>query len=118
MTQRSGKKNDLEHVVHLTLRTGVIASGALLLLGLALLFTTHQPRPEGPPAELASLFWTALGADGLSIVNLALLLLMATPLARVAVLGVGWMLRGDRRFGLVALAVLALLALSVVMGTR
>jgi len=36
--------------------------------------------------------------------------------ARVAVLGTGWLLAGQRRFALVALCVLVLLGLSLVLG--
>ena len=118
MKRPSSHANNLEHRVHSTLRAGVTASGVLLFVGLALLLATDQPRPEGPPAAFSRLLWTAIRGDGLSIVNLALLLLMATPLFRVAVLAVGWMLGGDRRFGLVAFVVLGLLALSAVIGAR
>jgi uncharacterized membrane protein len=118
MKRPSRHANDLEHRVHSTLRAGVTASGALLFLGLALLLATDQPRPEGPPATFPNLLWTAIRGDGVSIVDVALLLLMATPLLRVAVLAVGWTFGGDRRFGLVAFAVLGLLALSVALGMR
>jgi uncharacterized membrane protein len=112
MTQPDAKKR-LAHVVHLTLLAGVAVSGVMLLAGLILVFVQHQPRPEGLPPPFGTLVRTSLAGDGLSILHLALLLLMATPVLRVAVLALGWMLDGDRRFALVALLVLGLLAVSI-----
>lgn len=112
----SPRSSRLEHWVHWTLLAGVIASGTLGLVGLTLIFAGSEPRPDGPPPSIAVLFKSALKADGVAITELALLLLMVTPLARVAVLAVGWCLEGNRRFALVALAVLALLAMSLSLG--
>jgi uncharacterized membrane protein len=116
MTQEPDNGNRLARLVHVTLLAGVTVSGILLVVGLVLLFATHQSRPEGPPAELPRLLTSAPRGNGLAIINLALLLLMATPLLRVAALAVGWAIQGNRRFALVAAAVLGLLAVSVAMG--
>jgi uncharacterized membrane protein len=78
----------LERSVEWVLTAGVIASGALLLLGLSL----------GREAFLRA----------------GVVLLMLTPVARVLVLTVGLFREGDRRFGFVSLAVLAILAASIV----
>jgi len=119
MTQPNAEKR-LARVVHRTLLAGVAASGVLLLLGLTLVFSQHQPRPEGLPPPFGKLAATSLDGNGLSILYLALLLLMATPILRVAVLAVGWALGwardGDRRFALVAVLVLGLLFLSIWLG--
>jgi hypothetical protein len=42
---------------------------------------------------------------------------MLTPFSRVIVLAIGWLLARQWRFGIVALCVLCLLALSVILGT-
>jgi uncharacterized membrane protein len=114
--ERRNARHRLEHAVHLTLLAGVTASGLLLFAGLLLLFAGHQPRPEGLPPAFRALLQGAFRGDGLSIIHLALLLLMATPLVRVAVLAVGWAAQGDRRFAAVALIVLGLLAVSLAIG--
>lgn len=106
----------LKLAVHWTLLAGVLASGSLMLLGLAIALLTDQPRPEGPPAELRDILRSALSGNGIAIINVALLLMMLTPLLRVAVLAAGWAASGNRRFAAVALLVLALLAISVAIG--
>jgi uncharacterized membrane protein len=115
---KANRRLELQHWVHWTLLLGVAVSGTLLLLGMAIALFAHQPRPEGPPPELGSLLGAALTGSGMAVIDIGLLLLMATPLLRVAVLVGGWALAGDRRFATVALTVLALLALSVVLGVR
>ena len=79
----------LERAIEAALTLGVAASALLLLAGLVL------PAP-----------W-ALRAG--------VLLLMCTPVARVVVLTAGLFYEGDRRFGLVSLVVLAILASSILL---
>jgi len=106
----------LEHWVHLALLLGVIASAILACLGILLVFIQQQPRPQTIPPSIVPLLAAALHGNGVAILNLALLLLMATPLVRVAVLAIGWAMAGDHRFAPVALVVLGLLALSLLLG--
>jgi uncharacterized membrane protein len=98
------------------LLSGVAASAVLACLGLLLVFVQQEPRPETPPPGLGTLLLAAMHGRGVAILDLALLLLMATPLLRVAVLALGWARSGDRRFTGVALIVLGLLALSLLLG--
>ena len=81
-------KRRLETSVERVLTAGVVASGALLLLGLA------------------------LGQDPL--LRYGVLLLMLTPVVRVLVLTLGLFREGDRRFGFVSLAVLVVLLAGIV----
>ena len=53
----------------------------------------------------------------MAVMQLGLVILMLTPVARVLVLGLDWLLESDRVFAGVAATVLALLAISVVLGT-
>ncbi len=110
------QESQLGRCVRWTLLSGVALSGAMLVLGLLIVFLNHQPRPEGPPPTLPVLMRTAVSGNGLSILSLGLLVLMVTPLLRVSVLAAGWFVTGQRRFALVALIVLSLLALSIVLG--
>lgn len=104
----------LHHRVHIVLRAGVVASGLLLAAGLALVLAGDPSGaiPTSVPAALRG----ALRGDGVSLIVLGLLVLMATPISRVAILAAGWFREGDRRFAAVAGAVLAILALGVVLG--
>jgi uncharacterized membrane protein len=78
----------LERSVEAVLTAGVLASGALLLLGLSL---GREP-----------------------LLRAGVLLLMLTPVVRVLVLTLGLFREGDLRFGLVSLAVLAILVAGMV----
>jgi uncharacterized membrane protein len=78
----------LEKRVEWVLTAGVVVSGALLLLGLSL---GREP-----------------------FLRAGVVLLMLTPVARVLVLTLGLFREGDRRFGLVSLAVLAILVAGIV----
>ncbi len=78
----------LETSVERVLTAGVVASGALLLLGLAL---GREP-----------------------LLRYGVLLLMLTPVVRVLVLTLGLFREGDRRFGFVSLAVLVVLLAGIV----
>jgi uncharacterized membrane protein len=115
MSQTRQEPN-LSRWVHGTLLLGMVLSGVLLILGLVLVFIRHQPRPEGPPPVLGTLLRGVLAGNGLSIIDLALVVLMLTPLFRVAVLAFGWTLVGQRRFAVVAFVVLGLLLLSLAFG--
>jgi uncharacterized membrane protein len=107
----------LARSVHITLLVGLLISAALLVLGASLVLASHQPRPQGQPEGLSSLLSQAASGNGAAILNLGLLVLMFTPVARVIVLAAGWLLDRQWRFGVVALCVLCLLALSVILGT-
>lgn len=105
----------LRPYVHHTLRAGVLTAGALLAAGLVATSLAGAALPAKAPPFL-DVLRGALRLDGPSLLALGLLVLMATPVARVAVLAVGWLVAGDYRFGVVAAAVLALLVLSMTLG--
>ncbi len=108
----------LEHWVHLCLLAGLLFSGALLIVGLGVTLFSDQPRPlpGEPPPPLHLLIRAALAGNGVALADLGMLVLIATPILRVAVLAVGWGMTGNRRFMAVSLVVLALLAVSFFLG--
>lgn len=111
----------LEHWTHLVLLGGTVVSAILLVVGLALAAAGQGAvlhlHPSGPSAW--DVFSHAQDADPATIaLELGLLALAATPVVRVAVLGIGWSRQGEPRFAAVAFTVLALLVLSVVLGVR
>jgi uncharacterized membrane protein len=115
MTGR-GETHRLERWVHWILLTGLVLSGLMLVTGLGLALLRGGPRPDGPPPGLPSLFRAAASGDGVAWLDLGLLALIGTPVLRVAVLALGWWLAGERRFAIVALAVLGLLAAGLLLG--
>ena len=106
----------LRSAIHHVLRAGVVASGVLLVAGLAAVWIGGEALPDGLPPHFGAVVRGALQADGTSLFALGLLVLMSTPVVRVAVLSVGWLLEGDRRFAAVAAAVLAILLVSMALG--
>jgi uncharacterized membrane protein len=112
------RPNRLQRLVHLSLLAGVAVSGVLLAAGLVVALVSGQPRPEGPAPPVAAVLRSAARGDGVGLLDAGLLLLIATPVLRVAVLAVGWGVEGSWRFAAVAVLVLGLLALGLVLGIR
>jgi uncharacterized membrane protein len=116
-----GKMQDAEsrsrRWVHWTLIVGLVASALLLIAGAGLDLAKHEPARKSEPPRVVSMASRAVHGDGISIMQFGLLILMLTPVARVIVLGLDWLLERDRVFAGVAATVLVLLAISVVLGT-
>jgi uncharacterized membrane protein len=107
----------LGRAVHLSLLSGLLVSGALLILGTTLAIKSHASQPKGGPGSVETIVSQAVHGNGIAILNLGIFVLMLTPILRVMVLGVGWLLEREWRFAAIAFIVLALLATSVVLGT-
>src|SRR4051794_24504913 len=106
----------LEHWVHRALLTGLVVSGLLMVTGLGIALIRHQDRPVGLPPPASVVLRQASGGNGVALMELGLLALVATPILRVAVLAIGWGLQRDWQFAAVAAVVLGLLAVSLVLG--
>lgn len=113
---RYAQAGRLERAVHFTLLLGLLASGALLLGGLAGILVESEPRPDLLHRGTCALLRAGLRGDGVALAELGLWLLVATPVLRVVVLLVGWTVAGEGRFAAVAAAVLALLVASASLG--
>ncbi len=109
----------MDTVVGNLLRTGVALSGAIVLAGGVVYLSRHGGETpayhvfRGEPADLRSLrgiLQDAWWLRGRGIIQLGLLLLIATPIARVAYLVYAFERAGDRLYAAVALVVLLLLA--------
>jgi len=127
------KESDVLHRIELLiswiLRGGVIVSMITVLTGLALMFA-HHPDYFRSAADLKRL--TTPGAAlphsatevargvaagrGEAIVAVGLLLLIATPILRVAISLVGFALERDRLYAAISAAVLVLLTISFLLG--
>lgn len=104
------------------LRGGVILSAALVFAGGVLYLVRHSgPVPnyhvfQGEPAELRTIpgiFHAASGISGRGLIQLGLLLLIATPIARVAFSVIVFLYERDWIYVMVTLIVLGLLCYSV-----
>jgi len=115
----------LDRVVSAVLRSGVLFSAALVLAGGVAFLTSHrQDIPDyrkfhHEPASLASIHGVLQGAialDPLYIIQLGLLILIATPVVRVLTCAAGFAFERDWTYAIVSLIVLALLIAGVGFG--
>ena len=107
----------LAWAVHISLLAGLLISAALLVLGATLALISHESHPENRPVSVAVIVSRATSGDGVAILDVGILILMLTPVSRVVVLVVGWLIGRQWRFGIIALCVLALLVTSLILGT-
>lgn len=124
-----GSALQVERIISTLLRSGVAGSLLLILTGLALMFAQH-PGHLQTSADLARL--TGFGADfphslrdvgtgllagrGQAVAAAGLLLLILTPVLRVAVSILMFVIEKDRPFVLITASVLAALVLSFLLG--
>jgi len=113
----------LEQVIGALLRAGVVLSAIVVFAGGVLHLVQHGGETADyrtfhePAAELRSVSGTAreafrLHSDG--IMQLGLLLLILTPIARVVFSAVGFAMESDRMYVGITLVVLAVLIVSLV----
>jgi uncharacterized membrane protein len=120
----------LESVISKLLRAGVMVSVALIVVGSVLTFVQNptyltsfdRPRPV-VPSDAKSPHAISIFTEGLSqyrgeaIVTLGLMVLLATPVARVCVSIAAFTYYRDRIYICLTVAVLCLLLLSLVLGS-
>jgi len=124
-SRRTWSDQQVEEIVGTLLRVGVIVAAAVVLGGGALyLFRHGSSLPhyqvfQGEPADLRSISGIVMDAIALrsrGVMQFGLLLLIATPVARVAFSVVAFALEHDRAYVIVTFIVLALLLYSIAGG--
>ena len=118
MKAKSGNTGN-EHLngwVRATFWSGLIASLALILAGFAWLGITGRSAAEG--VSLDRIFPSLFAGDPVAMISLGVLALLLTPVAVVMVSLVRFIFDRERAWAGLTLLVLAVLALSVVMGLR
>ena len=117
----------MNKILGIVLRSGVILSGAIIAFGTALFianhslddtsaYLTYNPSviPHGNfPVSFASIASGLVSLDPLSIIALGFLVLLATPVARVALSLFLFAAERDRKFVYLTAAVLAILLFSI-----
>ncbi|MGA2924139.1 MAG: DUF1634 domain-containing protein [Candidatus Sulfotelmatobacter sp.] len=105
------------------LRAGVLTSALMVAIGAAVYLVRHGHSPtsyrtfQSEPSNLRTvggIFREALAFRGRGIIQLGLLLLIATPVARVAFSIFGFAQEHDRLYVIVASIVLLILAYSLI----
>jgi uncharacterized membrane protein len=116
----------LETIIGELLRTGVLLAAATVLAGGAIYLTRHHAETvnfrtfsagDASMRTLSGIARAAAHGQGRAIIQVGLLLLILTPIARVAVAAVGFLLERDRFYATVSLIVLVILALSLMHAT-
>lgn len=125
----AAKVRRVELLISNVLRTGVTISLALILLGTLVTFVRHpdysqttaaldrlthprEPQPSTPGQVLGRI----AQLRGQGIVTLGLLVLLLTPIARVAISVPAFVFQGDRVFVAITSTVLAVLLISLFLG--
>jgi uncharacterized membrane protein len=123
MTKGEWTDRRVETMVGQLLRVGVIASASMVLLGGMAFFVRHGMQPanyrvfRGEPSEfrhLRGIIHAVADFRGRGIIQLGLLLLIATPIARVAFSMFGFAEERDRMYVAFTAIVLAVLLYSLV----
>jgi uncharacterized membrane protein len=116
--QSSWNDQKIEQIIGVLLRVGVSMSAALVFAaGVAYLWQNHGARVSyqqfhGETAELTSVAGVVRGAaslDALALMQLGLLILVATPVARVLFAAFAFTLERDWLYVIVSLIVFAVL---------
>ena len=122
---RGVSEHEMEQLIGRLLQVGVLLSAAVTLIGGLLLLRDHGSAApaftafHGQPGNLTSLIGILRGVrDGRSdsIVQLGVVLLIATPIARVAFTLVAFLIQRDRTYVVITLLVLALLLYGLIFG--
>lgn len=117
--------DDVDQLLGNLLRVGVIIATIVAVVGGILFLAQHGLEPangrvfHGEPPELRSIggiFRGVLALRSAAIIQLGLVLLVATPVARVAMSLVAFILQRDRTYVVVTTIVLALLIFSLTGG--
>ncbi|MDD5656649.1 MAG: DUF1634 domain-containing protein [Elusimicrobia bacterium] len=124
---RGWSDRSLQAAVGGILRFGVAAAALIVACGGAIYLARHGAqtaalgRFQGEPEELrtaAGILRSALALSGRGLIQLGLLVLIATPVARVAFSILGFALERDRLYVAVTVLVLSFLLFSLLGGGR
>jgi uncharacterized membrane protein len=116
---------DIERMVGVLLRAGVFIAGAVVLYGGILFLIRHGGEPVhvgkfvGEPAidrYALQIMKGAVSGRARSIIQLGILLLIGTPIARVALSLFGFLVERDRKYVVITAIVLAVLLYSLITG--
>lgn len=129
VTERAGEPRWVDLAISRLLRGGVVLSMSVVLAGMVLTFVHHPDYVTSKPAlvqltAVAQSFphniadvWKGLAqVRGQALVTFGLLLLIATPVARVALSIIIFAIERDRLYVVITAAVLMLLLASFMLG--
>jgi uncharacterized membrane protein len=111
-----------EHIMGALLRIGVIIAAMVVLTGGVLYLIQHgaehpdyrQFHESGNLRSVSGIMRSASKGDSRGIMELGLLLLVLTPISRIVLSAVGFIVQRDRMYAVITLIVLAALIFSLV----
>jgi uncharacterized membrane protein len=113
----------LESIIGQLLQAGVLFAAAIVLAGGVLYLAGHHADPAAYHTfvagganirSLSGIVQAVAHGDSVAIMQMGLLLLILTPIARVVVAAVGFLLERDRLYTAVSLIVLVILVFSLI----
>ena len=108
---------DLNRLVSYSLRVGVFVSALLCVVGLSLWVGGGLKNlVPAMGSQITEMISSAVSGDASGIIYLAIAILIATPVFRVAVSSVYFALERDSKYVLISLAVLSMLIFALVSG--
>ncbi len=119
------RDRDIEYLMALLLISGVLVSGAVVFLGSIIYLyqntyvASNYKIFMGEPERLTNLFEIIRGAfqfHGRAMIQFGLVLLIATPVARVVFAVIGFYLEKDKLYTVISTVVLITLLLSLIAG--
>jgi uncharacterized membrane protein len=125
--ERAWTDKRIENILGNLLRAGVVFSAFIVFCGAVVYLARHGRAPadyrvfQGEPSELRSvpgIVRDAVDTSGRGIIQLGLLFLIATPVARVIFSIWGFAAEGDRMYVVFTVIVLAILIFSLVGSSR
>ena len=116
---------EVQQFIGRTLQLGVLLAAFVVTIGAGIVLVQHGSAPAdyrtfiaGPESlrSVTGILRAAIALDGRAIVQLGLLLLIATPIARVLLTLVAFLVQRDWRYVVVTGIVLALLSYGLAFG--
>ena len=108
---------DLDRLIGRLLTIGTYASILLIAIGTVLMFASRiDPLAGGPPFEPGLIVDDIAHGRPAGFIWLGLLVLLATPIARVIVSFFGYSARGERTMAIVSVLILLVIAASIALG--
>lgn len=100
--------------IAVTLRGGAYLSALFLVVGIVwALAVPAEPGQAGETLPLGALAWQLAAGSPYAVLQTGILILLVTPLLRVAMAALSFWLGGERRYALLSLAALTIIAVTV-----
>jgi uncharacterized membrane protein len=114
---RLERPRDLDRTVARLLTAGTYASVSLLALGVVLMIANGiSPLDPSPTFDLAAIPAQIAALEPTGFLWLGLIVILATPLARVVVSLFGYVAGGERRMAIISFAIIVVITVGVVLG--